>query len=247
MARRQLTVGLVTLMICLVAGCSDPYDSTAPTSSGPAISCEGLLDRIVALDRRGQRGNGHDELSLTIEALSDRGCPRQWKVFADYMSAHAMAGQFGEDLCVELRGYILARAIRLLEDEGLCRTAPDTRDRARSSGASGGTRLGDFLASTQADAQAAGSLSWEHAIDNIGESHRVCGPLAGVGSSQDDVFLNIGHDYPDPSRFTIVVWDAGGIEPVPSASTVCATGPIINYQGVAQIHVGSLAAVEVYR
>lgn len=247
MTGRHFAVGLVMLMICLVAGCSDPYDSTAPTSSGPVISCEDLLDRIVALDRRGQRGNGHDELSVTIDALGDQGCPREWEVFADYMGAQAMAGQFGEDLCAELRGYIATRAIKLLEDEGLCRAAPDTRGRARSSGTSGGTRLGDFLASTQADPQVAGSLSWEDAIDNIDEAHRVCGPLAGIGSSEDDVFLNIGRDYPDPSRFTIAVWDVGGIEPVPGGSTVCAAGPIINYQGVAQIHVSSLAAVEVYR
>ena len=76
---------------------------------------------------------------------------------------------------------------------------------------------------------------------------RVCGPLAGIGNSSDDVFLNIGRDYPDPDRFTIVIWDIGDVEPVAAGTTVCTTGQITQYEGVAQIQLRSTSDIELYR
>jgi hypothetical protein len=91
----------------------------------------------------------------------------------------------------------------------------------------------------------AGSTSWSDAADHVGETLRVCGPLAGMGRDSDDVFLNLGRDYPDPSRFTIVIWDVGGVEPIKTGTTLCTRGEITDYKGVAEIELRSPGDVEV--
>jgi hypothetical protein len=89
-------------------------------------------------------------------------------------------------------------------------------------------------------------IEWDQAIEHVGTRQRVCGPLAGIGTDSDDVFLNIGRDFPDPGRFTIVLWDVGGVEPVPPGTLLCATGVVTDFEGVAQIQLRSVHAVEVY-
>ena len=90
-----------------------------------------------------------------------------------------------------------------------------------------------------------GDLPWNEAKENIGNYETVCGPLAGTGSSQDDVFLDLGREYPDSGRFTIVIWDVGGVEYIAPGTTLCVTGEIINYRGTPQIQVRSAGAVEI--
>ena len=96
--------------------------------------------------------------------------------------------------------------------------------------------------------QPGGGIAWDEAANYAGTTQRVCGPLAGSGTSDDDVFLNLGHDYPDPERFTIVIWDIGSVEPIAIGATVCTSGEIVLYKGVAQIELESteLGRVEVY-
>ena len=65
-------------------------------------------------------------------------------------------------------------------------------------------------------------------------------------TSDDDVFLNIGRDYPDSQRFTIVLWDIGGVKSVSPGLTICANGPITSYNGVAQIELRSLDRIETW-
>lgn len=91
-----------------------------------------------------------------------------------------------------------------------------------------------------------GSISWSEAIANIGGRHYVCGPLVNAGASGDDVFLNLGRGYPDVERFTIVLWDVGGIEVLPEGTMLCATGTITLYEGTAQIELRSIDGVEVW-
>ena len=94
--------------------------------------------------------------------------------------------------------------------------------------------------------QPGGGLAWNEAAAHVGEVQRVCGPLVTVRNSTDDVFLNVGRDYPSKSRFTIVLWDIGGIEPIASGVTVCTTGLITSYQGIAQIELRDASAVEIW-
>ena len=80
-----------------------------------------------------------------------------------------------------------------------------------------------------------GDTRWNEARDQVGVRRTVCGPLVNDGQSDDDVFLNLGRGYPDPDRFTVVIWDVGEIEEIPPGTKVCASGTISSYQGVAQI------------
>lgn len=91
-----------------------------------------------------------------------------------------------------------------------------------------------------------GAISWSEAVNYVGSTQYVCGPLVNSGTSGDDVFLNLGRGYPDVERFTIVLWDVGGIESLPEDTTLCATGRITLYQGTAQIELRSTDAVEVW-
>jgi len=102
---------------------------------------------------------------------------------------------------------------------------------------------------TPSDAESAedGDVPWSEAIHYVGTTQRVCGPLVSVRQSSDDVFLNVGRDYPDSSRFTIVIWDVGGIEPIDAGTSVCTTGLVSNYNGVAQIELRDPGDVSLYR
>ncbi|TFD49562.1 hypothetical protein E3T55_10775 [Cryobacterium frigoriphilum] len=91
-----------------------------------------------------------------------------------------------------------------------------------------------------------GGIAWDDAVNYAGTAQRVCGPLAGGGNSDDDVFLNLGRDYPDSERFQIVIWDVGGLEPIDGRVTLCTSGPITLYEGVAQIELTDPSLIEIY-
>lgn len=91
-----------------------------------------------------------------------------------------------------------------------------------------------------------GSIPWNVAITRVGTVQYVCGPLVNRGTSDDDVFLNLGLGYPEVGRFTIVLWDVGAIEQISPGTTLCTTGTITNYQGTAQIELSNPGAVEIW-
>ena len=96
------------------------------------------------------------------------------------------------------------------------------------------------------ETQPGGGIPWNQAVDYAWTTQRVCGPLAGGGNSEDDVFLNLGSDYPNPERFQIVVWDIGGLEPIDGGATLCTSGAITLYEGVAQIELTDPSLIEIY-
>ena len=55
-----------------------------------------------------------------------------------------------------------------------------------------------------------GAISWDEAKYHIGERTTVYGPVVDThwasGSKGKPTFLNIGKPYPDPDRFTVVIW-----------------------------------------
>jgi hypothetical protein len=104
----------------------------------------------------------------------------------------------------------------------------------------------DPLPVAAAEEQPGGGVRWNQAVDHAGTTQRVCGPLAGGGNSDDDVFLNLGLDYPDPDRFQIVVWDVGSLESIDGGVTLCASGQITLYDGVAQIELTDPSLIEIY-
>ncbi|MBD3924284.1 hypothetical protein IEZ26_06595 [Nocardioides cavernae] len=92
------------------------------------------------------------------------------------------------------------------------------------------------------------SISWDEAAAKVGDDAEVCGALRSVSFDSDSeaTFFNLGRDYPDPDRFTIVVWSS---EPdlaesyqwatEAPAPTICAEGTVSSYKGVAQIELDS--------
>ena len=53
------------------------------------------------------------------------------------------------------------------------------------------------------------AMAWDQAIQNVGERATVQGPVVGTryasGSNGQPTFLNVGKDYPDRDRFTVVI------------------------------------------
>jgi len=220
-ASSRWAIVAVPLTVLLLTSCSS-YNGR-PTQ--PAIDCGDLLATVV---HRVQTGDTAGAINTELDWLT-RNCSAEYQVFADYASTRGTAEQFGPDSCESLRQYISRDAINLLASEGLCSGAPESS-----------------VESPAIESQPGGGIPWDDAINNVGTVQRVCGPFAGMGNSGDDVFLNLGRDYPDIERFQIVLWDVGGVELLPIGTIVCTSGPITSYQGVAQIELESTSPVEVY-
>jgi hypothetical protein len=89
-------------------------------------------------------------------------------------------------------------------------------------------------------------IPWDEAKNNIGNEKIVCGKVANVNSWDSPIFLDIGFPYPNPNRFSVVVWPSGYlIQPDPVVvrekyeryigEIVCANGLIKSYKGIPQI------------
>ena len=91
------------------------------------------------------------------------------------------------------------------------------------------------------------AVAWEEAIQHVGETTTVCGPVASAYYSSSSrgkpTFLNIGKKHPDPERFTVVIWGRNRSKFSPSPEelynrkTICVSGEITEYNGVAEIEV----------
>lgn len=106
----------------------------------------------------------------------------------------------------------------------------------------------DLEADAKDAAAACGSeyVPWEEVRAQIGQRVKIQGFVAGVGSDPDTGtrFLNLGNDYPDPDRLTIVAFpDASGqargfVDDARVSRSVCVEGELVSYEGVLQIHLG---------
>ncbi|MBH0083719.1 hypothetical protein [Salinibacterium sp. SWN167] len=163
-------------------------------------------------------------INAELDWLSSN-CSSEYNVFVDYASGKGAAEQFGVDTCESLSDRFGPRAIELLRADGLCEVG---------------------VAPAEAVQQPGGGIAWNEAAAHAGTVQRVCGPLAGGGNSYDDVFLNLGRDYPDPARFQIVVWDVGSLESIAGGLTLCTSGRITLFEGVAQIELYDPSFIEIY-
>lgn len=99
-------------------------------------------------------------------------------------------------------------------------------------------------------------IQWNEAKYYIGEYMTVCGPVIdshyASTSSGQPTFLNIGKDYPDLDRFTVVIWgDNRGNFPSPPedyylGKNIGVTGLITEYEGIAQIEVSTPSQIKEY-
>lgn len=91
------------------------------------------------------------------------------------------------------------------------------------------------------------SLNWEEAASHLGEKQSVCGPVLGAAyastSEGQPTFLNIGENFPDENRFSVVIWgDARENFSTPPETaylgkTICIHGEISQFEGVVQVTV----------
>jgi DNA/RNA endonuclease YhcR with UshA esterase domain len=98
-------------------------------------------------------------------------------------------------------------------------------------------------------------IQWNEARDYIGVEVIVCGPVVdskwASGSNGKPTFLNLGKPYPEPDRFTIVIWeDYRDNFPAPpeelyDGKTVCVTGIIDEYKNSTQIELRSPSNIEI--
>ena len=99
------------------------------------------------------------------------------------------------------------------------------------------------------------AIPWDEASGHIGETTTIEGPVVTAvysdTSTGEPTFLNVGRDYPDPDRFTVVIWgdDRGSFPDAPESmyegKTIRVTGEVSEYDGRAQIEVTWPDAIEV--
>lgn len=217
------TLLAITLIALALTACSR-VGGHADESAQTEVSCDEVAASVVQRERADDTASG--AIDREMQYLSDN-CPEAYDITVDYLSSRSTDPRFRFETCEEAAKYIRAEAVELLREEGLC---------SDGDAADGGP-----------GSQSAGGLPWDEAVNHAGSNQRVCGPLASMGRDDDDVFLNLGRAYPDPARFQIVLWDVGGVESLPVGTTVCATGPITLYNGVPQIELEDVGAVEVAR
>jgi hypothetical protein len=99
----------------------------------------------------------------------------------------------------------------------------------------------------------AAAIGWRDAASSLGTIATVRGPVvdahfASIGQGQP-TFLDIGRPYPDPDRFSVVIWgrDRGNFAAPPEQTyrgrTICVSGLIDTASGTAGIEVTSPAAI----
>lgn len=89
------------------------------------------------------------------------------------------------------------------------------------------------------------AITWDQASAHIGELATITGPTISIVYAPDSrgkpTFLNIGKDYPDPDRFTVVIWgyDRDNFPFAPEVEydnkSICVTGLLETYEGIPQI------------
>lgn len=214
---RTFAASLITLALANgTLGCASSADSR---SSDGRPNCSQLLDAAISYER-----TGRGDADSVMQALADN-CSNEYDIAVDYIS-NRVPGPGSGSSCDELRAFgNREEAVTLLEQEGTC--------------TSRGNRPG------MGQQWPEGGLGWDEASDHVGTVQRVCGPLMSGRETADGTFVNIGEDYPSPDRFTFVLWDTY-IDPIEPGTTVCGSGKIRLYKGVAQMDVRDASALELW-
>jgi hypothetical protein len=102
-----------------------------------------------------------------------------------------------------------------------------------------------------------GSTNWDEAASVEGQDTTIRGPVAGVSYRPDvngaPTFINVGADYPDNSRSTVIVWgqDRDAFAKAPEntydGKKLCVSGHITSYRGLPEMEVNSPDQVQVVR
>jgi hypothetical protein len=102
----------------------------------------------------------------------------------------------------------------------------------------------------------AGALTWQNAGSAVGRVATIRGRVAGTrfasASNGSPTFLNLGVNYPNPRRFTVVIWIEhraafGRPEVRYRGKIICVRGRVQSYRGVPEIEARSPAQIKVIR
>jgi len=96
----------------------------------------------------------------------------------------------------------------------------------------------------------AAAINWDQAAKHVGETVTVTGPVKGthVSTGGKTLILNIGKDYPDPGRFSIMIaTDAKNPAKADdyTGKTVTVTGKIVLYRNVPEIKADKAAELTI--
>lgn len=101
----------------------------------------------------------------------------------------------------------------------------------------------------------AGVVSWPDAAGYVGRTVTVEGPVVGThwarATSGAPTFLNVGREYPEPGRLTVVIWgeDRSRFPAPPDqryyGKTIRVTGSVEMYEGSPEIVISSPADIEI--
>jgi hypothetical protein len=88
-------------------------------------------------------------------------------------------------------------------------------------------------------------ILWDEAVLHVNEETTVCGPVMDAkyspASKGKPTFINLGEKYPNPKRFTVLIWgqdrDLFSSDPATlyNGQDICVTGKIESYQGALEI------------
>ena len=98
-------------------------------------------------------------------------------------------------------------------------------------------------------------IDWSQARNHLGERKSVCGQVAGTNHAStikgEPTFLDMGRKYPDPTRFTVLIWGDQRInfsfkpEDFYANKNICVTGLILDHKGSTEIEVQTPSQITV--
>lgn len=101
----------------------------------------------------------------------------------------------------------------------------------------------------------ADTISWSDAGRFVNQSKTVCGPVVratfGQTTNGQPTYLDLGRAYPDPARFSVLIWGSQRANfPSPpenlyQGKTICVTGKIVTYQGTLEMEVRTPSQIQV--
>ncbi len=99
-----------------------------------------------------------------------------------------------------------------------------------------------------------GSISWSRASRYIGRVETIKGPVAGAyyafSSNGSPTFLDVGVAYPNPRRFTVLIWGRDRAkfrspEHTYLGRTICVRGLVRLYRGGAEVFASSPSQIAI--
>lgn len=218
---RLTAVSLIALLLIASSTACSRAIRTDSVSGNEPPSCSQLLTAAVDYAR-----TDTGDMDAVLQALTDT-CSNEYEIAVDYV-AHARESKFRIESCDELLGYgIRSESVTLLEQDGWC-------------------SFGATPPVAAAPDWPEGGLGWDSARAHAGTVQRVCGPLTSMRDTGDGTFVNIGQDYPSADRFTFIFWDVY-LDPIETGATICGSGEIYLYEGVAQMEMWDPSALEIWR